>query len=360
MLIIAACVVFSLLALVVKNLGIGIGGEDGVGGGIGGESGSAGGINDNGSILDAEFTYHLVPSEQLTLITEPDDGMTPILAAIKNASTSVDLVIYELQDQDVENALAAAAGRGVSVRVILNGGYYGAGSTINQPAFSYLQSHGVHVKWSPKYFALTHQKTLIIDGTTTYLMTFNFTPKYYKKSRDFGIEDSDPQDVSAIEKTFNADWNSTKEIPENGDDLIWSPGSEQVLLAMITSAHSTLLVSSEELTDVVIINALAAAAGRGVKVYVLMTDNKKWHSAFSQLKAAGVQVRVYAARAPLYIHEKIIIVDGIQAFVGSENLTSSSLEKNRELGLLISTPTIVQKIAEIFTSDWYGAVAPST
>lgn len=311
------------------------------------------------------FTYHIVPPQNLTLIVEPDDGIGPVLSEIQEASSSIDMVMYELSDGEVEDALAAAAGRGVTVRVLLNQGYHGSTTTygkppFNAPAFTYLQSHNVQVKWTPSHFALTHQKTFIFDSTTSnassLIMTFNLTPKYYAQSRDFGIEDSDPSDVSAIEKAFSADWNNTESPTENSDDLVWSPSSKQVLLDMIASAKVSLDVTSEELVDKDVVTALAAAAGRGVSVRILMTNNKKWDDAFAQIIPAGGQVHLYpVSKKALYIHEKIIIADNQQAFVGSENLTTNSLKDNRELGILISTSEVVQKLESIFTTDWGAA-----
>ena len=66
---------------------------------------------------------------QLTLITEPADGVAPILSAIAGARRQIDMVMYEDSDSQVNDALAAAEHRGVSVRVLLNGGYYGHGGS---------------------------------------------------------------------------------------------------------------------------------------------------------------------------------------------------------------------------------------
>lgn len=310
------------------------------------------------------FTYHIVPEENLTLITEPEDGIEPILSSIQEASTSIDVVMYELEDEKVEEELAAAAGRGVLVRVILSRGLYGQTSKAHQAAFSYFQTHHVQVKWSPAYFALTHQKTIIIDAHTAIIMTFNLTPAYYAAARDFAVIDDNSQDVSSIEQTFTADWQGTQSqssvagnvTNESSGDLVWSPNSKQVFLEMIASAKSTIEVTSEEIQDPDIIAGLAAAAGRGVSVSLLMTNSSEWHQAFTYLASQGVHIRTYPkSKHSLYIHEKIIIVDGAQAFLGSQNLTTTSLVSNRELGILVSTPRIVKAIENVFLKDWSAA-----
>jgi phosphatidylserine/phosphatidylglycerophosphate/cardiolipin synthase-like enzyme len=131
------------------------------------------------------------PSGQLTLITEPQDGIAPVLSAVRGARHEVEMVMYEDDDRRVDSALVADAHRGVAVRVLLNGGYDGQGFAPDQAAYDYLQGRGVPVRWTASYFALTHQKSLIVDGRA-YILTFNLTPEYYASSRDFGSSTRSP------------------------------------------------------------------------------------------------------------------------------------------------------------------------
>lgn len=295
-------------------------------------------------------------SGTLSLIIEPDGGIQPILNLITSASSSIDLVMYELEDANVEHALAAAESRGVVVRVLLNEGYYGKKeNNKNDAAYQYLSEHGVSVHWTPAYFALTHQKTLSIDDNRALIMTMNLTPQYYASGREFGIIDADIHDVAAIESTFTNDWNNENVAASNGDTLIWSPGSENALLTLINNAHTSLDIYNEEMADKKVVAALAAAAQRGVAVRVDMTYSKNWATAFATLTHAGVSVRTYAANAPLYIHAKMILADATRAFVGSENFSTNSLEKNRELGLIIADPATLSLLSSTFERDWSGA-----
>ena len=57
------------------------------------------------------------------LVVEPDAGIAPIYHLLASARRSLELVMYELEDPRAEQLLAAEAGRGVVVRVLLDGGY---------------------------------------------------------------------------------------------------------------------------------------------------------------------------------------------------------------------------------------------
>jgi phosphatidylserine/phosphatidylglycerophosphate/cardiolipin synthase-like enzyme len=294
------------------------------------------------------------PTAPLSLITEPEDGMATVTQMIASAQKTVDLVVYELEDPQLEQTLVDVHSRGVAVRVSLDN-LSSFGNHPNQAAFDFLKAHNVPVEWTPSYFPLTHQKIFIIDDTQAVIATFNFTPKYYASSRDFAVVDSSPADVAAIEAAFNSDWSGNQTTAGNASDLVWSPGSSATLLALIQSASSTLDVYNEEMADPRIIAALEVAAARGVSVRVDMTYDTTWKSAFNDLTQKGVRVRTYASSAKFYIHAKVIVADGKEAFVGSENFSAQSMDANRELGILITQPDTTDSLESTFNKDWLGS-----
>ena len=109
------------------------------------------------------------------------------------------------------------------------------------------------------------------------------------------------------------------------------------------------------MSDPTVVASLATAARRGVVVKVVMTDQSSWSPHFSTLSAAGVQVRVFHGETPIYIHAKVIVADGKDAFIGSENFSRSSLDANRELGLTVTDPAIISAARSTFTADFAGA-----
>ena len=314
--------------------------------------------------LNTEYTNHrarnalpniLIPPETLTLITEPEQGIQPVLDTIKSASKSLDLVMYEFKDREVADALIDASKRGVAVRVLMNQGYFGKQEDANVPAYAYLESHGISVHWSPAYFALTHQKTLIVDKNKALIMTFNFTPEYYVTERDFGVVDTDQNDVTAIENTFNADWNDTEIGAQNGDGLVWSPGSYNDMLLIINSAQKELDIYNEEMADERIVAALENAIKRGVFVRIVMTYQSADKNELIELKNAGAVLHLFHGEKGTYIHAKMIVSDQDYAFLGSENFSFGSLDQNRELGIFLSDRAIITSLMQTFETDWKNA-----
>jgi cardiolipin synthase len=298
-------------------------------------------------------TSNPISSGGLSLITMPGNGVTQLENAVSHAHSRVLLTMYELEDKTFEADLVAAHRRGVYVRVLLNGGYYGEGFPQNVPAYDYLKSQGVAVKYTPKNYALTHEKSLVIDQKL-YLLTFNFTSQYYATSRDLGIVDSQAKDVSSVVYVFNRDWAGIKwEEPTTGVDLLWSPGAEDETINLINSAHHSLDVYNEEMEFPDVVSALASAAKRGVDVRIVMTADSEWDSNFNILSKAGAHIHLFpVSDTGLYIHAKLIIEDNHRIFLGSQNFSTTSLERNRELGIVFTNPAIEASLLHTFNGDY--------
>ena len=69
----------------------------------------------------------------MSLFVEPDAGYGPVLDFIGNATSTLDYWIYKLADPTLQAALAAAAARGVKVRVILSWQTFPAKSDLWDP-----------------------------------------------------------------------------------------------------------------------------------------------------------------------------------------------------------------------------------
>jgi cardiolipin synthase A/B len=53
----------------------------------------------------------------------------------------------------------------------------------------------------------------------------------------------------------------------------------------------------------------------------------------------------------------MLLADGQLAFVGSENFSATSLDDNRELGIMIADPTALATLNQTFQQDWSSAQA---
>ena len=301
---------------------------------------------------------------QASVLVEPDAGIAPIYRLLQAPRRTLDMTMYELVDPVAEAILAADAARGVRVRVVLDRNREGRR---NAAAFSYLASRGVSVRWAPSGYAATHEKAFVVDvgsaDATAVVMTLNLTSRYYSDTRDLAVVGRSPAEVTAIESVFAADFaGRPAPLATSAAGLVWSPGAEPALAALIASARYSVAVESEEMSDRAVVDALAAAARSGRRVEIVMTSDRYYDQELSQLAAAGAQVHLFPDNpSALYVHAKVVVVDaghpGARVFVGSQNFSYASLTYNRELGLITADPAAVRVASAVVAGD-FGAARP--
>ena len=297
-------------------------------------------------------------ASSVQVFVEPDAGEAPILHAIEGANVSLDVEVYLLTDRSVTNALEDAAARGVNVRVLLEPHPFGQGTVSAQKIIESLVAAGVHAQAADPAYYYTHAKFLIVDAATLYVLTANLSRSGLGGSsaganREYGAITTNPGDVAEARAIFAADWSRGPTPNLTDPRLVVSPVNARVtIMALIASAHTALDVEDEEMVDAASEEALIAASRRGVRVEVVLPAPSSGSSSsgdVSRLLSGGVGVRYLGAP---YVHAKLIMADGAVAFVGSENFSATSLDQNRELGIIIGDRQALATLGATFTQDW--------
>jgi cardiolipin synthase len=291
---------------------------------------------------------------QVQLFVEPDAGAGPVVQFIDRSQRTLDVAMYLLSDRDVNRALEEANQRGVHVRVMLEEHPYGSGPG-NGSIYQTLRSAGIATVWAPANFQLSHDKYAIADRVTALVGTANWTHSAFTANREYLVVDTNQQDVQALESLFEADWQ--RQPAEISDPhLVVSPtNSRSRFLALIATAQQGVDLEAEELQDSGVEDALVQAARRGVAVRVVTVaaqGNDANASGRRRLVAGGVQVRTLESP---YVHAKDLVTDRQRAFVGSENISTASLDQNREVGLLIDDASAIETLENTFSRDWQSA-----
>lgn len=308
-------------------------------------------------------TQTLAAPGALTLFETPRDGPAPVVNAIRSATRAVDVEVYELSDTGVIDALIAEQRAGHQVRVLLNENFFSGGNQ-NAAVLQQLQAAGIAAKYANPTYTYTHEKALIVDpgqsDQRVLIMTMNLAPGYLGEpdpqgqSLNFGIVDPSTADVTQAEDMFNADWNDQPYSPPANTSLVISPvNSRQKLLAEIQGATKSIHFFAQEFEDSQIVDAVVAAAQRGIEVKGLIAPGISGNTKSADaVKAAGGQIRVLSQP---YEHAKATLVDGALVYIGSINYTATSMDKNRELGILTRQADIASQMETEFASFWSQA-----
>jgi len=246
-------------------------------------------------------------------------------------------------------ALSNAAARGVRVRVVVD-----ANQGVNVGPVSRLQAAGVEVRNSSSAFEHYHGKTMVIDGAVGVVMSANMNDYSLYGERNHGVVLRDPFDVADLAALFEYDWEgSTGSIDLSCTRLVVGPDNSRArILALIARATSELRVQHLSLSDDEVRAALANRVAAGVRVQVLLAD-PAWIDSNTEaamaMRAAGAEVRFLTF---LDNHAKLIVSDDEEAYVGSTNLSWTSLMRNREVGVVLTDSGSVETLSGQFDSDW--------
>ena len=157
-------------------------------------------------------------------------------------------------------------------------------------------------------------------------------------------------------------------------DLLWSGDVLSAVVAGVERADERIdvamfileVVAASEAHNRVreLLDAIARAARRGVRVRVLIDDPRDEATrlvinelAAQYLLASGVEVR-YDLREEASNHSKFVLIDSAETIVGSGNWSAGGLLRNLEAGVRVVSPPLGRLLGFRFDRDWADGRPP--
>jgi phosphatidylserine/phosphatidylglycerophosphate/cardiolipin synthase-like enzyme len=275
----------------------------------------------------------------MKLIVQPDAGVAPIVAAIKQARKSIDVLIFRLDRQEVIRALEAAVARGVNVRALIAHTNRGGEKSLRKLELRLLES-GLSVARTADELVRYHGKMIIADNRVLHVYGFNFTALDIEKSRSFGVTTRNKRMVQEALKLFEADCARQPYLPGYDRFVVSPENARERLSAFISAARRQLLIYDPKVSDPAILRLLLERQNAGVEIKIIgRVGGMK-----SELTAEKYQGK--------RLHIRAIIRDGRRAFMGSQSLRKLELEKRREIGVIIHDESVVRQMQTVWEQDW--------
>lgn len=289
--------------------------------------------------------------------------------------------------RQLQGHLIRAAQRGVRVYFLydeigshaLSEGYLRDLEAEGVSVSAFRSSRGVRHRFQLNF--RNHRKVAVVDGKTGWVGGLNVGVEYLGQSprhgawRDTHLMLEGPS-VLGLQEAFWEDWHwATGEVislewlphttPKADHRVVVvpsGPADEQdtaslLVQNLIHSAHERLwLTSPYFVPDQGVQDALRLAAMRGVDVRVMMPERPDhllvFLSAFSFLPdmlRAGVKIYRYL---PGFLHQKVILIDGSAASVGTVNLDNRSFRLNFEITAFIPSVEFATEVNKMLEQDF--------
>ena len=312
-----------------------------------------------------------VAGHSITLYPFGPDRLNRLVELIDVACASVDVLYYTFEEDDagtrVRDALAAAAGRGVKVRLLVDS--FGSSGT-KDVFFEPLRQAGgsarwFGTRWTPRYLIRNHQKLAVIDRATVMAGGFNIGKDYFgewdceESWQDMGFVLAGPAvDDAAAWFDSLSNWMDAPRprfrdlrriirMHDSGDKPVrWLVGGPTARLSPLARALKREMISAKRMAfstayfspDGRFMSRIGKILRRGGKVDIVLpskSDNGATIGAsrllYKYLLKRGARIAEFA---PCRLHNKLCVIDDT-VLVGSANFDMRSLFLNMELMLRV-------------------------
>ena len=274
----------------------------------------------------------------MKLLIQPDDGIKPIIQALKKAKKNIRVLIFRFDRVEIEKALVDAVGRGVTVQALIAHTNQGEEKNLRRLEMRLL-SQGITVTRTADDLVRYHGKMFIIDDKTLYILGFNFTHMDIDLSRSLGLAITKKSTVKEAIRLFDCD-SKRRPFTKAKDDLIVSPvNARKCLTDFIAGTKKRLLIYEMKISDPDFVKLINKKISSGAEVRVLSR---------ASAKSGAIPVR----RLPSRLHLRAMLRDGNTAFLGSQSLRKLELEARREIGVIFRDKKVVKQMEAIFEKDW--------
>ena len=342
--------------------------------------------------VGARLTHMRATSgNRVEVLVEGNTTYDRIGAAIDAARHHVHAQYYLIRDDATgrwfRDRLVAAAGRGVAVRLLIDGfGCFALGAAWRRP----LTKAGVRVgEFLPMRSVLlqpvnlrNHRKIIVVDGQTAFTGGYNVGDEYrghmqgVGEWRDVHLRIDGPA-AAELQRVFFQDWAFAtnepidpgdyfpKNVPLFGDATVAIVPSgpdtrneaiHRLFFGAIVGAEREVLITTPYFvpTESLVVG-MELAAMRGVDLKILLPAHSNHQVTFHagrsfylNLLEAGIDLREYE---PGIVHAKTLVADGKVALVGSANMDLRSFRLNFEVHALVHDSTTALAIGEAFHAD---------
>ena len=350
-------------------------------------------------------------ADKVTLFVSPDCSYQVLTDVIADAKTSIDISMYEFTHPELARLISDAVSRGVSVRILIEGGPVGGISAAEKGVLDYLGRAGAEIyvisgtSDYPARYRYVHTKYLIADSYVTTVLSENFKESGIpltgqEGNRGWGAVIYDSDVAAYFSSVFSADI-SGKDISRRSTGStpfpsllaapsytplfepltvynvavtpVFAPDTSYLIPNLLSGAESSVIIQQAYITKysdldenpwlTLAVNTAKAGADVRVQLDAMYyntqddEDNDELAAELNRENIPTLSARLLTDRDGISkIHNKGMIVDGRYVLVSSLNWNYNSPNNNRESAVIIDSPEAAAYFTKVFDYDWGGYV----
>jgi len=258
------------------------------------------------------------------------------------------LRIYEFTNPSVKSYLKNLADRWTSIKIIVeNNKYQQYRNTMTQLKEYFTWYKNVEVKPDNQMKTeYVHAKTLVSKDSFI-IQTANLTKSSFEWNREYIFASENENVRKSLEEIFGKDWSgSTITRDDIHPNLLVCPVNCRLVIENILSwAKKSIRIQNQYITDLGILKILREKSDLDMKIVLADTDDNDYVRKYFWPEVVRILKKYYN-------HTKMILVDDKYLILSSINLSENSMDKNREIWVILIDKGLINEFKSNFIEDW--------
>ena len=283
------------------------------------------------------------------LYYSPINSWNAFSKSLNSAEDTVKIQTYEFTKNEIKQIVKWLLEKWVIVNLIMENQKYQQYQNTRKQIQEYFSDYPrFQIKSDEQMWTMyTHSKIALIDSWF-WIQTANLTHSSFFTNREHFFYSENPNVWNSLDNIFNKDWNWEKiEIADIHPNLvICNINCRTVIENLLSNAKKSILIQTQYIVDENILEILKDKSTKldDIRFIVSDTDSNNY-----LVEYFGPWVARKFSK--YYNHTKMILIDDEKLLLGSMNLSDTSLDKNREIWIILIDTWIITEFKELFEND---------
>lgn len=297
-------------------------------------------------IIDQQFSG----LENITwkIFVSPINSYDNYAALVKNTKTHLFIQTYDFTEKKVKDLFVQLLNKGIQIKCMLENKKFQQFADTFAQVKSYFSGYAGFSLISDEHMKTEylHSKITLMDSGF-FIHTANLTHTSFFANREYLLYSQNIDVLHSLEHLFSNDWEGkdTSAAELHPNLVVCNINCRPVIQRLLNTASGSIIIETQYITDPALMKILQSKIALP-EVKLLVSDTA---SNDEVLKYFGPKVAKRLTKP--YVHAKMILIDHKIMLLGSMNLSANSLDSNREIGILLLDPLLINQFYQQFAED---------
>jgi len=309
---------------------------------------------ENYSYGDIRFNIKNLKNITWELYTSPDNSWYAFNDSISHINHILKIETYEFTEKRLKRSFKKLLEKWIDIKLIMENNKYQQFQNTRKKIKEYFQDYNnfeiksdeqMHTKY-------VHSKINLVDSGF-WIQTANLTYSSFNKNREYFFYSTDTWVWNSLNIIFDKDWIWKKiEIEDiHPNLLVCNINCRNWVESLLQNAKNSIIIQTQYIVDKSIFNILKNKSNNGVKLKFIVSDTEYNNNLLRYFWP-------WIARKfdKYYNHTKMILIDNKYLVLWSMNLSDNSLDKNREIWIILIDKDTISEFKELFDKDWEKSI----